>query len=489
MNLRHRILDYHVKWSGVVLNCTIAKLPQFIMQIMFFHNYSTLYGQMIVIAILLSLVGILLTLFQLCKLLSSNKFTKERIELTFHFDGIEDATDDEFNEYEIIDEVFGFRRYLTEYFAATINVDYPKYHLVCQFVEPRYSEACVKMMIEVAVGGRYTEKKLTNRRLERINKQLEKSNMVKIKINKLISTKYNDQFGSTSARSSPVKVDLITAAIICDGDRVSSDIERAMERYLDLQLNNIKIPEGKRVELRCTKGYVASGAFFVPSGVISPTTLADVQMKRQLVHSEMKSNARQIQNYENNKSTSPNDSNQSLIQRIERQLAIKDASIIVQNNKIFDQSRFRILSDKSINDIYTAVNNLAIDFGYQTYFDEKLVEFSVFVSIKDDEVNGKDAEIRIRIIPESHININDSNSHDTNDRKDNTADDGDDYKQIEFNSDLKSTPRNYITTWRVDPNVKENQRIMSQLFLNPKMMDLSDPTFGDKTPIAWKVKL
>ena len=88
----------------------------------------------------------------------------------------------------------------------------------------------------------------------------------------------------------------------------------------------------------------------------------------------------------------------------------------------------------------------------------------------------------------SHINSNNRITRDTNDRQFNTDDTDDDDKQMDTNSNSRSRQKNYITMWRVDPNVKENQRIMSHLILNPKMMDLSDATLGDKKPIAWKVK-
>ena len=57
MNLRHKILYYNTKWSAVILNCIIEKLPQFIIQIMFFEQHKTTYGEVTVIAILFSSIG------------------------------------------------------------------------------------------------------------------------------------------------------------------------------------------------------------------------------------------------------------------------------------------------------------------------------------------------------------------------------------------------------------------------------------------------
>ena len=553
MNLRHRILDYHVKWSGVILNCTIGKVPQFIMQIMFFQSYSTLYGQMIVIAMLFSMMGMFLTVFQLLELLFSNcnnKFREERIELTFHFyfDGIpvtlassRDILDKDGNssinetikietamkKYEMIDEVFGFRKYLLEYTGETMNFDQPKYNLVCQFVEPQYDEKCVRMMIEVVPDAKYTEEAL-NITSKYLNRQLRKSTILKNKINKLISMKYNDQFGPTPISLLPVKVYAIVARVIPDRNLTdlvkypSTSKDEDVEIPLKSQTNGIthQYEHHKHHHKHHThhhKSIILYNYNFRSSNynLYSDTRISyygpvnyqhhsrhhhhqlsnstqchhqsspDVQTKLRLVHMEMKSNPACLQNYENSKSTPHSHGfQQSLSKRIEKQLEIKHETTISQNKRVFDQSRFRLLSDKSINEIYTTLYNLAADFGYQTYFDEKLVEFSVIVSLKDDQAKGKNVEIKMRIIPESHLKSNNNTSDNTHDRKDSTDND----KQMDSNHNSNSKDRYYITMWRADFNVRKNDRIMSRLFLNPKMMDLSDTARGDKTPIGYKVK-
>ena len=184
------------------------------------------------------------------------------------------------------------------------------------------------------------------------------------------------------------------------------------------------------------------------------------------------------------------------IKQIEQQLNRKDKLAMIQNVAVFNKSRFRLLSDKSLNKICNAINSVAN--GCKIEFDKNLVEFLITVAIDqgDKDTNSKKfAQIKIKIINQSDI-ASDEDDDDKDEDYDDDDDDDDDNKDDKKNDSVDekaevgiSREKYYLIFWRIDTNVEQNQRIMSKLFFDSRIFDLLDPTAaGDKKPKAWKVK-
>ena len=230
MKLRYKTLEYSSKWTAVILNCILEKLPQFTLQILYFSVHSEDYGDYTIIAILFSAINLLWTFLTFCRLLFINKsrhFKQERIIVSFEFEQnktIESLSSS--SKYHCITKtVFGRKNMITRMFIAK-NLGFASSGLVCQYVEFRYDKNCVLMVLEI-LSSSSDQHRLKDTYL---NNKLDECKILLNEINAMLNAAYKCYFPighhqttdqEIIANTNPIHVQNITAFMYNNEDHFS----------------------------------------------------------------------------------------------------------------------------------------------------------------------------------------------------------------------------------------------------------------------------
>ena len=187
MNLQNRILEYYVRIASAVLNCTLEKIPQFIVQVIYLIDNNDSFGIFTMLAVSMSFVSILRPIYKLCTFMcSNNRFRDDRVKIVFTVNNMDTSA-----SLRAIKHVFAKRQMLTQ--LAAQNLEIGKKLIKCQRVNIRDENSQVVMIMEVRKNDKSDILFSSPDVMEQLNHRINKHSILLEKTNEWIYIIYRLQ--------------------------------------------------------------------------------------------------------------------------------------------------------------------------------------------------------------------------------------------------------------------------------------------------------
>ena len=196
MNLRYKMLYCYSRIAAIVLNCTLERFPQFVLQMLYLDAHRENYGTFSVLAPMLSFFSIVLTIFHLFMLIFvNNSFRDERIKLVFKFayDKKYDMSQD-IKYHKVVEYVFSRKKKLTKYVIQTLGFMSDD-SLRCQYTFIDKGENIAIMMLEIM--SKDEKQDLFEKEGAKLYGRMYESKFLLKKVNKMLHEAYQDYYTFT----------------------------------------------------------------------------------------------------------------------------------------------------------------------------------------------------------------------------------------------------------------------------------------------------